>query len=216
MASKFQETTSSENAFDLKFWFSTPRVNCEEFSARLGNYMLPSWISSFQIKSFSNGINPNEIHEEIITSLDYNRQRQIHVVMIGDNQVESNCNEGHRNFMRVVKELASDFAFMGHHLIICNLSPSVRHYSLEKYRDILFEVTVGLNVILSTEIFATNLHLFNFERWLTNDDGEILSKQYYDPEMTAFNRVGHKKFINEIFDFIFGNIIKEDFLLNKK
>ena len=215
MASNLTEETPSESAFDLKFWFSTLRVNCEDISEKLEIFRLPKWVNSFQVKSFPNESSTNDISEEIIQSLDYRKQRQIHIVMIGDNLVESNCSEGHRNFMRVVKELASDFAFLGHHLVICNLSPSVKHYSLEKYREILFEVSIGLNVILSTEIFATNLHLFNFECWLTDDDGEILTQKYYDQKQVAFSEKGHRKFICKILDFVFKRIIKEDFLFNK-
>ena len=73
--------------FQLLFWISSNRIKSEDFEDRLDSLFLPEWVDNFKVKAFSNENTLSEICEEIISSIN-NRFNQIHVLLIGDNEVE--------------------------------------------------------------------------------------------------------------------------------
>ena len=173
--------------FQLLFWISSNRINSEEFEDRLDSLFLPEWVDNFKVKTFSCENTLSEICEEVITSIN-NRYTQIHVLFIGDNEVEKDLLHGHISFMQAISEFADEFVASKHHLLVCNLLPDISDFQLSHYRELLEKVTVGLKVILSVHIFAVNLHFISFQEWLINDEGCINKEQYYDRNEKTLNR----------------------------
>ena len=151
------------------------------------------------MRSFKREESLFSIVNDILASVN-SRHIQVHVLVIGDKETDNDKTKGHKLFMKAVSELSEEYAALEHHLIVCNLIPNPKEYNSHYYQELLSEVTIGLQVILSVEIFAKNLHFVNFQKWLLNEKRELLEDEFYCKNSFALNKKGIQKIINELLE----------------
>ena len=187
------------NIIKVLFWISSDRITCEEFNDYLESLFLPSWIDNFEVRAFQRKDPLSEIVNDIFAAVN-SRHRQVHVLVIGDKEIDCDKTMGHKLFMRAIREISEEFAALEHHLIVCNVTPNFKEFHTLFYKSVLSEVMIGLQVILSVEMFATNLHFVDFQKWLLDQKREMIKEEFYDKNTLSLNKKGIQKAINELLE----------------
>ena len=187
------------NIIKILFWISSDRIKSEEFTDYLESLFLPPWIDNFEVRAFQEKEPLSKVVNDVFAAIN-SRHRQVHVLLIGDKETDSDKTMGHKIFMRAVTEISEEFAALEHHLIVCNVTPNLKDFHTVFHKSVLSEVTIGLQVILSVEMFATNLHFVDFQEWLLDQKREMIEEEFYDKNSSALNKKGIQKAINELLE----------------
>ena len=184
---------------DLKaiFWLSPRFFKYGYFENALRCLRQSFFLKSVEIKFASESL--ADLREEIINQI-YDRTLQAHIIITGEDELDFDFYEGHKQYISFFKSLTPYFVFSTNILLMCNFIPDARYSNLSLYKEIYEETYLGLNIIKAYEL-SSNIYCFDPCAKLLTKKG--VNPDYYCPDQNCLSRNGSFVLANSLLKILF-------------
>ena len=166
------------------FWLSPRFFKYGYFEDALNFLKHKSSLKSVEVKFASESL--EDLREKIISQI-YDRTLQAHIIITGEDELDFDFYEGHKQYISFFKSLTSYFVFSENILLVCGFIPDARYSNLTLYRELYEETYLGLNIIKAYES-SPSIYCFNPCIKLMTEKG--VDPNYYCPDQNCLSRNG--------------------------
>ena len=166
------------------FWLSPRFFKYGYFEDALNFLKHKSSLKSAEVKFASGSL--TDLREKIIVQLN-DRTLQAHIIITGEDELDFDFYEGHKQFISFFKSLTPYFVFSENILLMCSFIPDARYSNLTLYKEIYEETYLGLNIIKAYES-SSSIYCFNPCAKLLTEKG--INPDFYCPGQNCLSKNG--------------------------